>query len=230
MSATHPRDSTPDPAQADMLGGLERLLQGLYDARSPHRAADFVITDAALAGVLSGGGATRSSEALLVREADDGIDLSLYLDADALSRLARENPLQMLGDANLQDFCTVLEGLSHFLYPTWNAGFARPVTPMELEIQAEVDKYVSAVLLRRRQGHDWDALHSGFFDAFRLVDGLSPALAQRYVDASRFAARYCGGLRRRFLRPGDIGGLLTELRRFWRLTRDAKIRHIRAAH
>ncbi len=222
--------AVPDRAQADVLGALETLLKDLYDADSPHRAVDFVITDAALAGGLSGGAPLRSQETLLVRQAPDGLDLSLYLDADALSGLVRENPLQALGDANLQDFCTVLEGLSHFLYVSWNAGFDRAVTPLELEMQAEVDKYVSAVLLRRHQGSDWDTLHTHLFEAFRLVDDLSPALAARYLDASRLAARYCLALRQRFLEQGDIGGLLTELRRFWRLTRDAKIRHIHAGH
>ena len=41
--------------------------------------------------------------------------------------------------------------MSHFLYVAWNAGHDKPVSLLELEMQAEVDKYVASYWLLRRQ-------------------------------------------------------------------------------
>ncbi len=46
---------------------------------------------------------------------------------------------------------TALEGVSHFVYLAWNAGHDKPVSLLELEMQAEVDKYVGSYWLMRRQ-------------------------------------------------------------------------------
>src|SRR5437762_13493477 len=65
--------------------------------------------------------------------------------------LAPEDPLRRLHAGNLADCWTALEGVSHFLYLAWNAGHDRPVSLLELEMQAEVDKYVVSYWLLRRQ-------------------------------------------------------------------------------
>ena len=44
-------------------------------------------------------------------------------------------------------FCTVTEEVSHFLFLLFRAGCGRAVSQLELELQAEVDKYLSAVIL-----------------------------------------------------------------------------------
>ena len=56
-----------------------------------------------------------------------------------------------LHDGNVADYWTALEGVSHFLYLAWNAGHDKPVSLLELEMQAEVDKYVASYWLMRRQ-------------------------------------------------------------------------------
>ena len=52
-----------------------------------------------------------------------------------------------LTEANLADYCTALEGVSHFLYSTWRLNWDAPVSLLELETQAEVDKYAATVFL-----------------------------------------------------------------------------------
>ena len=59
-----------------------------------------------------------AEEELIVAEPADGADevgLSLYLDPALLSRLTREDPLVRLHGGNVADWCTALEGVSHFL-------------------------------------------------------------------------------------------------------------------
>ena len=63
----------------------------------------------------------------------------------------RRDPLEALDEGNLADYCTALEGVSHFHYLVWSLARGRNVSLLELELQAEVDKYASAVALLTRQ-------------------------------------------------------------------------------
>ena len=58
-----------------------------------------------------------------------------------LRRLEATDPFERVTDDNLQDCCTALEGVSHFHYFVWSADRRRHVSLLELELQAEVDKY-----------------------------------------------------------------------------------------
>ena len=51
----------------------------------------------------------------------------------------------------MEDYWTALEGVSHFVYFAWNAGYDKPVSILELEMQAEIDKYIATFTLLRRQ-------------------------------------------------------------------------------
>src|SRR6202008_3895610 len=86
---------------------------------------------------------------------DGEIAMSLYLDPELLERLGRADPMERLHDGNVAGYWTALEGVSLFLYLAWNAGHDKPVSLLELEMQAEVDKYVASYWLMRRQypGH-----------------------------------------------------------------------------
>jgi hypothetical protein len=79
------------------------------------------------------------------------MQLGLYLAPGLLDRLRQDDPLRRLHDGNLADLCLLIEGVSHFLGVAWHATQERPVTCLELELQAEIDKYVLALLLAARQ-------------------------------------------------------------------------------
>ena len=51
----------------------------------------------------------------------------------------------------LQDFLLAVEGVSHFVYLVHRARQERPVSAVELELQAEVDKYLVALLVTWNQ-------------------------------------------------------------------------------
>ena len=88
---------------------------------------------------------------LLVAEDEQGVELSLYVDQAVLERLGERCPLRSLSEENLADYCTALEGVSHFHYFVWSAGRERTVSLLQLELQAEVDKYASALRLMLEQ-------------------------------------------------------------------------------
>lgn len=213
-----------------LVNQLQDLIAGLYDVPTGHDVAQFLITDARQAAALQGCvSAPSSDEQLLVAEGEDGIELSLYVDAAVWQRLQERCPLRELDAQNLADFCTALEGVSHFHYFVWNADRARNVSLLELELQAEVDKYASALrlILLQREGRFPRELFGQLFDNASFLPQLCADERQRYEEAHRYAARFCRRLEQRFLsgRRTRPDALLRELRRFYRLGRHAKLRH-----
>ena len=215
-----------------LLSQLQALIGGIYDVSVAHDVYDFLITDRAHLPEAARAGTTE--EQLLVAQPADGRDevaVSLYLDPALLTRLAREDPLTRLHAGNLADWWTALEGVSHFLYLAWNAGHDKPVSLLELELQAEIDKYVASYWLLRRQlpGHFPQELRRALFARTRVDPGLAAGPAELYREASRYAERFCGSLEQALGRTrgrADSGReereVLCGLRRFYRLTHARK--------
>jgi hypothetical protein len=217
-----------------LLSRLQELIGGIYDVRVAHDVYDFLVTDRArLPAAARGGSATE--EVLLAEGAGGELALSLYLDPQLLRRLTRADPLTCLNAGNVEDCLTALEGVSHFLYLAWNAGHDKPVSLLELEMQAEVDKFIAAHLLLRRQspGHFPLELRRLLFERARIDPRLDGARAHMYREASRYAARFCQRLEAALARDRTEAGaarapagVLAELRRFYRLTTGRKRAHI----
>ena len=207
-----------------MLARLQRGLEHMYRIETEVSVDDFVIGDQARR-ELGVGRAPR--EQFLVSEEDGEVSLGLFVDQRALSNLERHDPIRRLDDRNLGDFLLAVEGVSHFVYLTWRAQHDHRVSALELELQAEVDKYVTCLLC----GHpDRSAeLRRRLFEEFSFEPDLDDEERARYRTANSNAQRYSASLERRFVQPGRIADMLGELRRFYRLPLDGKLDHIRAA-
>jgi hypothetical protein len=169
---------------------------------------------------------TDTGETLLMSEDDQGLSLSLFLDCDLLERLESADPLSQLRAELLDDLWKVLEGVSHFNCVVWKASQDRTVSLLELELQAEIDKFVSTMLLALAQGENdmLNRLHGWLFDEVSFHGELDEEQVDRYRAANEYAARFCHALRRRLI--ADDAQALTELRRFYRLPMTDKISHI----
>jgi hypothetical protein len=211
-----------------MLRELQTLLTGIYDLRLPLDVADFLLTDREqLPAALR---AQPADEQVVVIEEADAIAIGVYVDAAVLERLRRANPLQALHGGNLADYWTVLEGVSHFLYLAWHGGHDRGVSLLELELQAEIDKYVSSVwLLRAQDPERFPAeVHRLLFERSRIDRRLACGRWELYCEANRHAARFCRRIAQT-LHPARCAAapqVLAELRRFYRYSREAKLTHI----
>ncbi|MCP5150396.1 MAG: hypothetical protein H6983_17765 [Ectothiorhodospiraceae bacterium] len=207
---------------------LQRQLERIYEIEIPHDVDDFVITDRVVARSIEGDDARDAPEKLLVRQSGDEVDIALYLDREVVERLGRDDPNDHLHGGNFADLCTALEGVSHFLYLAWNAGHDRGVSLLELEMQAEVDKYVTTAFLfgAQEQGRVPGWLHRRLFEDASFDSQLDETELARYRDANRYASRFCSHLESRYLRGTGEPGLMNELRRFYRLPQRAKIRRI----
>jgi hypothetical protein len=117
--------------------------------------------------------------------------------------------------------------VSHFIYVAVCAAHDRSVTALELELQAEVDKFVSCTLLQLDR--DTRPLRERLYDKVALAHDLDDAERIRYRVANDEARRYAHSLDRRYLRGGRVADMLDELRRFYRLDLCAKLHHIARA-
>ncbi|MEO1574193.1 MAG: hypothetical protein AAFU65_04455 [Pseudomonadota bacterium] len=202
-------------------GALQATLETLYDVRSPARVEEYLVDDPGTARALDPNG-RENLEKLLIREAPDTVDLSLYLAPDTLDRLRHDNPFVALNESNLAAFCTVLEGVSHLTYAACNAAANKSITLLELELQAEVDKFAVASLLLRRQVRrpQHRALMYRFFGRARFSQALNRRELERYAHASDAAGRFCA----RVMRPGrSARHRLADLRRFYRMPKLDKL-------
>jgi hypothetical protein len=213
-----------------VLHGLQALLGRLYDVELNYDVYDYLVTDRrALEGLDPCNDARASEEELLLAEFPDGAGVALYLDPELLRRLEGADPVGALTESNLADYCTALEGVSHFVYSTWRLDRDLPVSLLELETQAEVDKYaITVFLLADQHGGGYPAqVHARLFDRVSFDARLEPDQYHRYRTAHRCAAHYCRRLEHRFVSRGvaRIEAMVRELRRFYRLGATAKLRH-----
>ena len=210
-----------------ILRELQQLLAKLYDAPVEYDVEDYLIEDRAQLEALAGQAAAGDEQVVLV-EGDDEVRVGVYIDRAVLERLGSCDPLTALVDGNLQDYCTALEGVSHFHYLMWNLARNRSVSLLELELQADVDKYAGAVKLASEQcaGRLPIALHERLFDRVGYLPGLSVECRSRYEDANRYAARFCRSIEERFLqrRRSRPEAWLAEVRRFFRQDHHQKLR------
>ena len=199
----------------------------IYQVGPGYDVRDFLITDPRLAEILGQGNVLKNTcETLLVSEDEEGLAMSLFLDGEMLGRLEDANPFEQLRPEQLEDFCTVLEGISHFNCVAWKASQDRAVSLLELELQAEVDKFVTTTLLAlaQRDNELLRRLHGWLFDEVSFHEDLADDDLERYRAANEYAARFCQRLSRCLL--DDDARALSELRRFFRLQLPDKISHI----
>jgi len=210
------------------LSSLQESLAEIYDLPATPDVRKFLMTDRARLAQISS--ARDCDEQLLLAEDGDTLSVALYIDPDVLRRLAGQNPAAALTQDNLADYLTVAEGVSHFVYVCWNTGFDKPVTLLELELQAEVDKYVLAAWLLSAQNHGRfpRELHRALFERTRIDPVAAAGREGLYRTASRYAGRFCRRLGASLERGrrGSMREALAELRRFYRLGNARKLAHI----
>ena len=215
-----------------LLNQLQQRFTQLYETPTDYDIYDFLITDPIQANALSPTGVCDNDERLLISQSDQNLDISVFVDQKTLAQLKDDDPLVGLHEDNIHAFMLALEGVSHFQYLCWNASYDKSVTLLELELQAEVDKYVTVVSVLNDQGRaaDTRSIHAKLFSDVSYHDDLKDVVRERYHRANHYAGKYCRALSRNFPRCASHSRFLNELRRFYRLTQNEKIMRITNRH
>jgi len=229
---TAPGGETPPPGApsappaetglAGLLLDVQRRLEALYAVGTQAPVTDFLIPAEAASDYPGGGSRT------LVTQKGDDVSLGVVLEDSVRSSLAVRDPRVHLDASNLDSFCVLAEEVSHFVYLFFCARAARQVTQLELELQGEVDKYLSAVFLLslQNEGAVSPRLRALLFRHYHLAEHVTDEGRDRYRAASELAYRYCGYLEERFLRPSRLHDLAREARRFYRMGQREKLERI----
>jgi hypothetical protein len=211
--------SVPPPG---LLLDVQRRLESLYALEAQAPVTEFLLSEEEAAAYPGGGSRT------LVTQDGDSVALGVVLDGGTFDSLAGADPRVRLDHGNLGAFCTLTEEVSHFVYLHFCARTSRSVTELELELQAEVDKYLTAVFLLclQNEGAVSPRLRELLFRRYRLAARLTVEQAERYRAASALAHRYCSFLEAAYLRRSRLADLAREARRFYRKGQREKLERI----
>ncbi len=194
---------------------LQQQLEGIYGFATAQRASAFLVQRDDLERF---GTRIAAQEELFLLEQDGALEVGLYLDPLLLRRLADADPQGKSGltlvTVDLPAFSTVAEGVSHFVYVIRCAAQGRAVSLLELELQAEVDKFAVATLHLWGRGlrHRVEVLCRRLFADYALRADLSLEEASRYETANHLAFDFARFLTARYVVPGRLDGFLRELR------------------
>lgn len=155
---------------------------------------------------------TADRNELLIREDTGDLELRICLKDDLLQKL---DSLELPHDFRLQtvgDLSIAIEELSHFNTVCLRAIENRKISALELEVQAEVDKFGIFIdwLHQRNENHLKENIFNALFENFQLGHWVAPTEAARYEDAHRIAKNFCRGLLRDDLNHSDFRAKLRE--------------------
>jgi hypothetical protein len=209
-----------------LLGKLQGTVQALHDVQVDLDVAAYVVDDATRREIP--GAREHLPEQIFVREEEGNVEIALYIAPSIMARLEQDNPHTRLHAGNLEHYCIALEGVSHFVFLAWRASMGWPVSALEMEIQAEVDKFIAAWLLLAEQGvprrQTAEGLAKQLFDSYVLRDALSPDEAERYHTATRVAKQFCSRLARRYAKDETPQRILKDAHSFYRTGLAQKLR------
>lgn len=196
-----------------LLGALQQHLVALYRLDLTHDIGDF------LRPLDDRDPEAHRHEVVLIDDSSAPPSVAVCLSERVLRALAGDTGT---GLSRFDAWCAAVEGVSHFTLLSWRAERDRGVSQLELEVQADVDKFVLALLQRALHRspsevhRNADILRRALFERVTFHDPTDSPRGRRYRDAHRLAARYTHSLERRHLRQGRIPRMLEELRDFYR--------------
>ena len=215
---------------------MQDALEQRYDLTLPCQVTPFVSHDHDFVRQVTG--ETRiPPEMLLIREDTGNLDITLFLEQSLIDSTLDGNANHHTSN-EYEDYCTILEGVSHFVYLVWNAQYGLQVKPIEMELQAEVDKFVFSALAdgdpemtqsrpQSRPQSKHQLLFESLFRQVKYFHVPGTDMHHRYTVANKFAEQYCSWLSSQFQFTVSDPMLYAELARFYRMNAAAKFEHIK---
>lgn len=168
-----------------------------------------------------------SRERVLVQQQAAEVGLRVQLPEESLRALAQGH-----STARFDALLEAVEGVSHFVHLSERARTELPTTLLELELQAEVDKFL--FLATTGQWNDWGesfhspvelrTLHHRLYERVTYLHSAHSELGARYRLANDLAAKLWSKLL-----TGPKPASVTTLRRFYRAGQTEKIAMVCAA-
>jgi hypothetical protein len=182
---------------------LQERLERLYQLERVADVSDFTAV-----------GEDDEREMLWLREeADGGLEIALRVPA-----------LGAGANVSFDRYLQVIEGVSHFVYLAERWRRQTPVSHLELETQAEVDKYV--LVAAATPAFDQAAsrsLRERLYEGVHYMHDASSETGERYRVANRAAAAFTEHLEQKYVRHGAFSGFRHAVVRFFHSGRESKL-------
>ena len=203
-----------------MLSELQSWIEETYRLEPESPVADYLIDRAQLERHLDKESPYRNAEEVLLLRGDaQDCEVGLFLHPKfGLEKTS-------VAEADTHGVMTALEGVSHLLLSLHRLKRSEGLTQLELELQAEVDKFLFLRLMPD-EGRRAEAKRHLLSEA--NLEGLSRENLDRYAAARRLAHRYCLHLEETYLAPRSFDGLYRELPRFYRMSHWRKLQALGA--
>lgn len=213
-----------------LINKVQNQLEKIYGIKLDQRACEYLINQEEARNYLKVPTQHKiPKELFFVRKPEeDTVEIALFLDVNLIKNLQENDPYQALNHKNLSDFCILIEGISHFVYFLWKAGQNKSITQLEMELQAEIDKFIM-LFFYLQSDHTPQAvwqLFESLFENFKLFENLSKESKERYVTASHLASRFCYNFKKHHEATKKIDSLVDELRQFYNFSQQEKIQYI----
>jgi hypothetical protein len=163
-------------------------------------------------------------ETLFFRQSEEG-DLEIAVRLPPL----RENETAKDGGLEIDSLCQIIEGVSHFVMIAERSRAERETTHLELEMQAEVDKYVVLATAIARPHGTLDVtrshlLRSQLYEDVLFSHAPTTEIGMRYRLANSTAARFVRRLEHEYVKTGRVHEMRAALRRFFSGGQEEKLR------
>lgn len=203
---------------------IESAIKGLYRISVPFCSKDFLLEKIPAAPLAQPVSHASLKGALFIQHhpsQSEELNLGIYLDPSV--RAALDNfPSWEKGKWTLeqtQAFNVATEEISHFLYLTFHVLNEKPVTELEMELQAEIDKFLLTYFANRVKGEEnslFESLFEALFYNYSLSENLSDTQKQRYEEANCLARRYLHKRAEQITQTRHHPVLFDSLRAFYR--------------
>ena len=172
---------------------------------------------------------SHSGAKVLIRDAGDTLKVSIYYPDKLIRELESNDPRLGLHDGNVDLCASFVEELDHFLFIAQNYKQNRPFSLLELELQANVTKYLVLKYFIALQNKSiklskFDKKYIRYHLFYkRKYDIEDASERKRYEDAVIFGMIYT-----EYIDLLSQEDRLRDLRQFSRMTCPSKIRHIQS--
>lgn len=201
-------DELPLPAR-HALNALQQRLETLYQLEPAPDIVPFVQVE------------RDGREQVLVRSTGDELELKVLLPAVSVRVLGEHGRAR-----DMDAYLGAIEGVSHFTHLAERARTCLPTTLLELELQAEVDKFaLLAESARGQNPRELRRLHQRLYENVQYLHEQGTESGTRYRLANDLAARLWAA----WLESAGSDAVQLELRRFYRAGQTDKIRMALAA-
>ncbi len=173
---------------------------------------------------------SHSGARVLIRDTGDALKVSIYYPDVLIRDLEDNDPRLGIHDENIDLCASFVEELDHFLFIAQNYKLNRPFSLLELELQANVTKYLVLkyfIALQKKSlklskfDKEYIRYHLFYKRKYNIEDTSEK---KRYEDAGTFGMLYTKHID--LLSHEDR---LRDLRQFSRMSCSSKIRHIQSA-